>query len=91
MELPECDIPESVLLQLLVEDALLSSADSEPVSILLDEARSDLSADPVADIVPEHRTDDRGEYREDEVIACPEPSDEEHDVHPWNCCPDDRK
>lgn len=91
MELTESDIPESVFLELSVEDPLLSLPDSEPVTILLDEFFSDLSPYPVTDIVSEHGSDAGcydGEY---EVFLTPESSDEYHHVHPWYCRPDDRE
>lgn len=91
MEFAERDIPESVFFELLMEYFLFSLAHSEPFSVFFYELRTYLFPYPVADIIPEHRTDDCSEYREKEVLSCPESSDEYHDIHPWHCRPDDGK
>ncbi len=47
--------------------------------------------DPVAEIIPEHSTEDRTDDREGKMISRPESSDEDHHIHPWDGCPDDRE
>ncbi len=91
MEFPESNIPESIFLNLSFEDLLLSCPDSEPVSIFLDEFMSVPFPDPVAEIIPEHSTEDRTDDREGKMISRPESSDEDHHIHPWDRSPDDRK
>lgn len=91
MELAECDIPESVFLELSLEDLLLSTPEREPVSVFFDELVAIPLPDPVSEIVPEHGTEYRRDDREGEVCLRPESSDEDHDIHPWYCRPDDRQ
>ena len=91
MKLPEDDIPEAIILDLFFEDLLFCLSDSEPVTIFLDELPTIPFADPEAEIVPDHGTDDGRDDREGKMISCPESSDEDHDIHPRNGSSNDRK
>lgn len=91
MKLAEYDIPKSIFLYLSMEYRSLSTTYSEPVSVFFDELGTVPFPDPVAQIVPEHRTDTSTDDREDDVILPPESSDEYHDIHAWYSCPDDRE
>ena len=91
MKLPEDDIPEAIILDLFFEDLLFCLSDSEPVTIFLDELPTVPFADPEAEIVPDHGTDDGRDDREGKMISCPESSHEDHDIHPWDSSPNDRK
>ncbi len=91
MELAERDIPESIFLELSGEDLLFCFSQPEPVSISFDKFSTIPLPDPVAEIVPEHRTDDGSEDREEKVIPCPESSHQYHHIHPWNSSTDNRK
>ena len=91
MEFSEDDIPEAIFLDLFREDFLFSLPDSEPVTVFFDQFMSVPFPDPVAEIVPEHRTDDGSEDREEEVITSPESTDKYHHIHPRDCSSDDRQ
>ena len=91
MELSQYDIPKSIFFDLLVEDGSLGLAHTEPVSILLDELAPVPFPDPVSEIIPEHSTDDGSEDRQNDMSLPPESTDEDHDIHPRDCCPDDRE
>lgn len=59
MKLSKYDIPESILFDLFVEDACLGLAEPDPVTIFFDNFYSVPFPDPVSEVVPEHRSDDR--------------------------------
>ncbi len=91
MEFPEDDIPEAIILDLFFENLLFGLPDSEPVTVFFDKLMSIPFPYPEAEIVPDHSTDNSRDDREGKMISSPESSDEDHDIHPWNCCPNDRK
>ena len=91
MKLPEDDIPEAIILDLFFEDLLFSLSDSEPVTIFLDKLMTVPFTDPEAEIVPDHGADDGRDDRKGKMISCPESSDEDHDIHPRDSSPNDRK
>lgn len=91
MELPEYDIPKSIFLYLFMEDTSFSLSYTEPVAILLYKLGPIPFSDPVTKIIPEHSTDDGWDYRPDDMSLTPESSYEDHDIHAWYCCSDDRK
>lgn len=91
MEFPEDNIPKSIFFDLFREDSFLSFPDSEPVTIFFDQLMSIPFPDPVTEIVPDHRSDDGCEDREEEMISSPESADQYHHIHPRDCCSDDRQ
>ena len=91
MELPKDDIPKSIFLDLSFEYLSFRLAHSHPVTIASDEIMSEPLPDPVADIVAEHRARDSTYDCQYEVISSPESSYEDHHIHPWYSCPDERK
>ena len=91
MELPKDDIPKSIFLDLSFEYLSFRLAHSHPVTIASDEIMSEPFPDPVADIVAEHRAGYSTYDCQYEVISSPESSYEDHHVHPWYSCPDERK
>jgi hypothetical protein len=74
-----------------MEDRGFGLTDSKPVTIFLDELSSIPFPDPVPQIIPEHSPDDRRCDRSYDMSLSPESTHEDHDIHPRDCCPDDRK
>lgn len=91
MELPEDDIPKSIFLDLPFEDARLGLTNSEPVTVLYDKLFPEPFPDPVADIVPEHRSEYCRGDGQCEVLPSPKSSYEDHHIHPGDGCTDKRK
>ena len=91
MELPEDDIPKSIFLDLPFEDTSFCLPDSEPVTVLYDKFFPEPFPDPVADIVPEHRSEYRRGDGQCEVFSSPESSYEDHYIHPGDGCTDKGK
>ncbi len=89
MKFPKQDIPESVFLELFVEDFFFCFPKSEPVTIFLDEFFSIVFSYPVAEIVPNHCSNDGERDSDEEMITRPESSYEDHNIHPWNRSSDD--
>lgn len=89
MEFSENNIPESIFLELYVEDLFFSSSYSEPISIFHYESFSKVFSYPVTKIVSEHSTKYCKSYCRKEVATCPKASNQDHDIHSRNSGPND--
>jgi hypothetical protein len=91
VKLSEDDIPKSIFLDLPFQYTSFCLPDSEPVTILHDKLFPEPFPDPVADIVPEHRSEYCRDDGQCQVFSSPESSYEDHHIHPWDCCTDKGK
>ncbi len=91
MKFSEDDVPKSIFLYLFMEYISLCLSDTKPIAIFLYQFCPVPFTDPVSKIIPEHSADYCRGDRPDDMSFPPESPYENHDIHPRDSRPDDRK